>query len=78
MLQSVSRMTRALPSYYIALFLAMEKKFWKYFAYGYLAVNTICLIMIFETIVLGKPYVSLFLLILSVTVYLNLKTFKSS
>ncbi|MFZ6034815.1 MAG: hypothetical protein ACOYUB_01520 [Patescibacteria group bacterium] len=56
----------------------MEKKFWKYFAYGYLAVNTICLIMIFETIVLGKPYASLFLLILSATVYLNLKTFKSS
>ncbi len=56
----------------------MERKFWQYFAYGYLAVNTVCVIIIIETIVLGKPYVSLFLLILASMVYLNLKTFYKS
>jgi hypothetical protein len=52
-----------------------EKKFWQYFAYGYLVINTVCLIMIFETIVLGKPYVSLFLLIFAALSYLNFKSF---
>jgi hypothetical protein len=53
----------------------MERKFWKYFAYGYLAVNTLCAIVLIETIILGKPYVSLFLMILATMIYLNLKTF---
>lgn len=55
----------------------MEKKFWHYFAWGYLIVNTACLIIIMETIVLGKPYVSLFAMILAAMIYLNFKTFKA-
>lgn len=57
------------------MFKSVEKKFWQYFAYGYLIVNTVCLVMIIETIVIGKPYVSLFLIIFASLAYLNLKTF---
>lgn len=54
---------------------SVEKKFWHYFAWGYLIINTVCLVMIIETIVMGKPYVSLFLLIFASLAYFNFKTF---
>jgi len=55
---------------------SMSDRLWKFIAYGYFISNTLCLIVLLEILILGKPYISLFLLILAATAYLNLKNFK--
>lgn len=54
----------------------MDNKFWRYFAYGFFAVNTISVIIMVEVLLYGKPYASLFLLIFFSTIYFNLRHFK--
>ena len=54
----------------------MSDRLWKFIAYGYFISNTLCLIVLLEMLILGKPYISLFLLILATTIYLNFKIFK--
>lgn len=46
---------------------------WRIIAYGYFATSTLCLLLLIEILLLGRPYVSLFLLIFSGTLYLNWK-----
>lgn len=49
---------------------------WKVFAYGYFAVNTVCILVLIDLLVFGKPYITLFLLIFSLTIYVNFKIFQ--
>ncbi|MBI4973744.1 hypothetical protein HZC27_03990 [Candidatus Roizmanbacteria bacterium] len=53
----------------------MEQQYWRQFAVGFFFINTACVIVLIEVLVFGKPYVSLFLLILVFTYLLNKKLF---
>lgn len=52
----------------------MEKKFWAYFSFGYLLVNTLSVLVLIETIVFDRPYISLFILCFLLTFLINKKT----
>jgi len=52
-----------------------ENRLWRTIAYLFFAGNTSFIIILLEMIILGRPYFSLFLLILAVSVYLNFKFF---
>jgi len=54
----------------------MEKRFWRQFAVSFFVVNTVCVIILIEVLVFGRPYIFLFLLIFSLTFFLNRKIFK--
>jgi len=56
----------------------MEQHFWRQFAVGFFVVNTVCVIILIEVLIFGKPYISLFLLILVFTFFLNKKLFRFS
>jgi len=55
--------------------LFMSDKLWKYFAYGWFAVQTVCIFILLEVILFRFPYISLFFLILGGTVYVNCRIF---
>jgi len=54
----------------------MDKKIWTQIAVILLASNTIGLIILMEMVVFKFPYLSLFLVILSLSIYINSKVFK--
>lgn len=54
----------------------MSDRLWKFIAYGYFISNTLCLIVLLEMLILGKPYISLFLFIFAGTTFFNFKYFK--
>ncbi|PIY69069.1 hypothetical protein COY90_02565 [Candidatus Roizmanbacteria bacterium CG_4_10_14_0_8_um_filter_39_9] len=56
----------------------MDTYLWKLFAYGFLVVNTICLLVLFELLIFKKPYISLFLILFALLVLLNKRLFSSS
>jgi len=56
--------------------LPFEKKLWNIIIYGFFITNTLCLILIFEILLLGFPYISLFLFIFGFILYINIKHFK--
>lgn len=51
----------------------MQDKFWKYFAYGFAILQTMCAVIVVEMIIFERPYISLFWLILAGTLHINLK-----
>lgn len=53
----------------------MNEKYWKLFAYGFFATQTVSAIVLIEMLALGKPYISLFWGIYLVILYLNFKHF---
>jgi len=53
----------------------MEHQFWRKFAVGFFIVNTICVVMLFEFFIWGKPYMSLFLFVFGLTIIANKKLF---
>jgi hypothetical protein len=53
----------------------MNEDFWKYLAYGWLATQSLAVVLIIELIVLGKPLVSLFLVIFFFTLHYNLRKY---
>ena len=50
--------------------------FWKFIAVGYCLSSTLCFIMCFEIAFLGRPYLSLFLIIFALLLYINFKLLK--
>jgi len=53
----------------------MEQQYWRQFAIGFLMVNTACVVVLIEVLTFGKPYISLFFLILTLTILFNRKLF---
>jgi len=51
----------------------MEKQFWRQFSWGFFIVNTLCVFSLFEFFILGKPYITIFILIFCATLYFNRK-----
>lgn len=51
----------------------MENQLWRQFAWGFFIVNTVCAVFLIEFFVFGKPFISIFVLIFAVTLYLNRK-----
>lgn len=51
----------------------MDRQFWHYFAIGFLIVNTLCVISLFEMLIYGRPYITLFFILFGFTVFLNRK-----
>lgn len=41
----------------------METQFWRNFAIGFLAVNTLCAVILFEVLMYDVPYVSAFIIL---------------
>ena len=54
----------------------MEKKIWNVVAVFLLVSNTFGIIILVETLIFKKPYISIFILILFASVYFNMKIFK--
>ncbi len=52
----------------------MDKKFWQYFSIGFFIVNTLTIIILMETIIFNRLYISLFILCFLITILLNKKT----
>lgn len=53
----------------------MQAKFWKYFAYGFALLQTLCAALLVEFIIFGKPFISLFCIILAFTLHFNFKRY---
>lgn len=56
----------------------MENQFWRWFAIAFCGVNTLCVIMLIEFFIYGIPYFTLFILIFSLTLFLNRHNFKKA
>lgn len=49
---------------------------WRTIAWGYFLCINLCVVILVEMIVLGFPYISLFLLIFAATIKLNMRLLK--
>lgn len=49
----------------------MDTQFWHHFAIGFLVVNTLCVVILLEMIIVGKPFVSGFLVLFALMYWLN-------
>ncbi len=50
----------------------MQNKFWQILAIGWLLMQTLCLVVVLEFLILGRPYLTLFLLIFAGTLHFNI------
>jgi hypothetical protein len=53
-----------------------SEKFWQIISYGYFISATVCLLLLAEFLILGRPYITIFLLIFILVTYFNLRLFK--
>ena len=53
-----------------------KRDWFTYLSYGFCIANTLTIIVLLDLLAFNFPYVSLFLCIVAVTVYLNMKLFK--
>lgn len=56
----------------------MDSKFWAYFAWGFLIVNTWCIFIMLELLVWGKAYINLFLIIFAIILSYHLPYLKKN
>jgi hypothetical protein len=54
-----------------------EDDLWKFVGYGYFICTNLSILILVELLVLGKPYISIFLVIFYACYRLNLKVFKN-
>lgn len=52
---------------------SIPRSWYDYFAYGYFIMNTFTIIVLLDMMIFGKPYVTSFLLIFALIVYLNIR-----